>query len=184
MQAHSADREAWMEEAARAYDAQTAAGTLSPLLSLLGRYLIYPRDMESGVRDAIHLLYLQDPQLRLTHHNWGVLEEGDNSLLMLHGPKVMDLEVPLFPHANQLHRERNTRILTRASVLSGGSRPQAREKFCDIFASEDGVLPPRVNRSQAFSNTEEKTEPRFYKAKLNDKRLYRGGEALQEPKNE
>lgn len=118
MQAHAADREGWMQVAARAYDAHTAAVTLSPLLSLLERYLIYPRDVESEVRDAIHLLYLQDPHLRIAHHNWGVLEEGGNSLLMLHGPKVSTLEVPLFPHANQLRRERNTRVLTRASVFS------------------------------------------------------------------
>jgi len=182
VQAHEVNREEWMQEAARAYDAQTAAGTLSPLLSMLGKYLLYARDAESGLRDAIHLLFLQDPHLRLPHHNWRVLEEGDNSLLMLHGPKVMTLEVPLFPHVNPVHRERNTRILTRASIYSGGSRPQPREKFGDLFASEDTVLPSRYNEGHAHHIPEETTEPRLYKAKGSEKRFFRGGETA--PKNE
>lgn len=172
-----------MDEAARAYAAQTAAGTLSPLLSMLGRYLLYSSDPESDLRDAIHLLFLQNPHLRLPHHNWRVLEEGDNSLLILHGPKVMNLEVPLFPHANQLHRERNTRILTRASIHSGGSKPQPREKFGDLFAREDTVLPSRHNNGQARQTQEEATEPRLYKAKGSE-RHFRGGETAREPKNE
>eukprot|EP00796_Vickermania_ingenoplastis_P007181 gene7181-biopygen4663 len=87
------DKAAWEKKVLDTYMAKARSGTLSPLLALIGQYLLFAADAAAGRAALLEILFLQDPSMRLRTHNWCVLDHSDG-MTEIHGPKVEKLEAP------------------------------------------------------------------------------------------
>eukprot|EP00796_Vickermania_ingenoplastis_P007135 gene7135-biopygen4650 len=99
-EAVQSDAEAWEARVRDNYLARAKSGALSPLLTLIGEYLLFAVDKEIGRQHLLEILYMADPSARLAVHNWSILDSVDG-LVETHGPKVESLELPLFPPPHQ-----------------------------------------------------------------------------------
>eukprot|EP00796_Vickermania_ingenoplastis_P003687 gene3687-biopygen2218 len=127
-EAVQSDAEAWEARVRDNYLARAKSGALSPLLTLIGEYLLFAVDKEIGRQHLLEILYMADPSARLAVHNWSILDSVDG-LVETHGPKVESLELPLFPPTNADMAALNARILLLTSEASrkeesfGGGMP-------------------------------------------------------------
>eukprot|EP00796_Vickermania_ingenoplastis_P001992 gene1992-biopygen1628 len=131
------DKAAWERKVLDTYMAKARSGTLSPLLALIGQYLLFAADAEAGRAALLEILFLQDPSMRLRTHNWYVLDHSDG-MTEIHGPKVEKLEAPLFPETDPLLRELNAKILSEVDVKRGGG--PASSILEEMFAPEGDTL--------------------------------------------
>eukprot|EP00796_Vickermania_ingenoplastis_P000317 gene317-biopygen292 len=111
----------WEEKVRSAYMAKAKSGTLSPLLALIGEYLLYSSGKEAGRQSLLEILYLQEPSKRLSIHNWHILDLVSGAT-ETHGPKVERLKMPLFPPRATPSLRRSTR---RSSSWRGRLRAAA-----------------------------------------------------------
>lgn len=115
---------------------------LSPLLALIGQYLLFATDVKVGLRQLVDFLYNKDTELRVQFHNWYLLENAVGSATEQYGPKVNGLEFSLFPTTDCTLMELSAKVLgtiTKNSVSGGSAQPSVSEK---MFASGDSVLLP------------------------------------------
>eukprot|EP00796_Vickermania_ingenoplastis_P011020 gene11020-biopygen8005 len=122
----AANPEDWENNARQTYMAKASNQSLSPLLALIGQYLLFFNDSEDGRRRLVEILFLQDADQRLKIHNWYMLCTAGHGKAVKEGHKVDRLQVPLFPWSDHVLRELNTKMLDAvASVgsLEGGEYP-------------------------------------------------------------
>eukprot|EP00796_Vickermania_ingenoplastis_P006396 gene6396-biopygen4067 len=124
--------------------AKASNQSLSPLLALIGQYLLFFNDSEDGRRRLVEILFLQDADQRLKIHNWYMLCTAGHRKAVKEGHKVDRLQVPMFPWSDHVLRELNTKMLDAvASVgsLEGGEYPLTEaERLKKMFAREESVL--------------------------------------------
>eukprot|EP00796_Vickermania_ingenoplastis_P010514 gene10514-biopygen7479 len=116
----------WEEKVRSAYMAKAKSGILSPLLALIGEYLLYSPDKEAGRQSLLEILYLQEPSKRLSIHNWHILDLVSGAT-ETHGPKVERLKMPLFPPGNAELEALNAKILLLEGEVAGGSASRRAE---------------------------------------------------------
>lgn len=138
------DAEAWEEATRKAFVAKATAGALSPMMVIIGHYLLYSTDLDRGRRHLLNLLIHQEPSRRLPMHNWLVLSEAPDGLEMVEGEKVEKLTVPLFPYLDHHLHELNARILMSAE-LQGGAAPYSGNPR-DMFIDDNAALGTRALR--------------------------------------
>eukprot|EP00796_Vickermania_ingenoplastis_P010629 gene10628-biopygen7590 len=136
----SADEKAWEEDVVATFLAKASGGQLSPLLTIIGQYLLFSADKEVGRRYLLEILFKQPASIRLKVHNWAVLETAPVGTALVMGPKVEHLPVPLFPWQDAKLKELNAKILDLADTCEGGSLAED-DELRKLFAPEDKVLP-------------------------------------------
>lgn len=143
-EAVAADEVAWEENAKAIFMAKAKAGTLSPILSVVGQGLLFFADKDQGRRHLLELFFLQDEEKRMPAHNWFVLSQAAPGTSIQHGDKVKRLSVPLYPFDPQYHdlAEQNAKILEIAATgaLVGGAPKDDLEKVKHLFKMECKTL--------------------------------------------
>lgn len=135
--AYTQDPIAWEKDVTDSFLAKAAAGMLSPLLTIIGQYLLFAKDKQEGRRYLLELLFNQDPDARLKVHNWYVLETAPTGTAVAKGRKVEKLTVPLFPWTDTRLRELNAKIMDAIDSIEGGSGEDTLRK---MFISDEEVL--------------------------------------------
>eukprot|EP00796_Vickermania_ingenoplastis_P005115 gene5115-biopygen10100 len=114
-----ANIEDWETNVRRTYMAKATSKSLSPLLALIGQYLLFFRDNEEGRRRLLEILFLQDADSRLKIHNWFMLSTAGNGHDVRHGHKVetlcanVPMERPCVERAQ--HKDAGRRVRDRGA---------------------------------------------------------------------
>lgn len=133
------DPAAWESDVTNTFLAKAAAGSLSPLLTLIGQYLLFSTDKERGRRHLLEILYKQPASTRLKIHNWAVLTTAPVGTDLVLGEKVEHLSVPLFPWGDVRLQELNAKILDLVDACEGGSLTEDTQ-LRKMFTTDDQVL--------------------------------------------
>jgi len=133
----------------QAYLAKATAGTLSPLMALVGQYLLYTTDYLQGRRWLLNVLFLEDSNSRMKIHNWAVLNTAPKGTDIKEGRKIEHLQVPLFPWGDHKLRELNAKILDMADSMEGAGPADGR--LAQFFIRDDDFL-----RGSVFSGAGQK----------------------------
>eukprot|EP00796_Vickermania_ingenoplastis_P000921 gene920-biopygen761 len=139
-EAVEADPKAWEADVTSTFLAKATSGTLSPLLTLIGQYLLFT-DHEMGRRYLLEILFKQPASTRLSIHNWHILSTAPAGTDITNGPKVQHLTVPLFPWTDHVLREQNAKILDSVDEIAGGSAPKGKKEQGGFFVKDEDVLP-------------------------------------------
>lgn len=115
------DRQAWEKRVRDVFIEKSIAGELSPLLVLIGQYLIFSTDFEAGRRRLLEILFLQPADQRIKIHNWLILASAPKGTNITFGRKVGELSFPLFPFGNSDLEQLNSMILDEPGNLHGGN---------------------------------------------------------------
>lgn len=110
----------WEKKVLDTFKSKCIAKALTPLMAMIGQYLIFYKDVEQGRRELLELLYLQNDKSRLETHNWRVLSFFPPGSDETYGDKIKELNVPLFPPADTDLNCLNTGILNSVGTVAGG----------------------------------------------------------------
>lgn len=135
-----ADQEGWETAARETFISTCKANLASPLIVMLGEFLIMQEDKEDGRRKLIEILLLQDAEERTKIFNWLQLGKGPQGTEMIHGKKVEQLSFPLFSYKHSDLAQRNSQILsgTPAKNSHGGSTDETSVR--GMYLEEGKVL--------------------------------------------
>lgn len=117
-----ADPDAWENKMVDKFISLDIGNELSPLLALIGRYLLFVDNHKYSRRCLPEIMYLQDASARLTIHNWNILASAPEGTDVREGKKEEDLTVPPLPYGNNsslqvLHLEISTTLLFTTRIF-------------------------------------------------------------------
>jgi len=112
------------------FEAAAKVGNLTPLESIIGRYVMY--EGEYGGYLLMCLILRTPPETRLLLHNWSIAGAMSDGKKEAFGAAIASLEVPLFPDVEPFVAL-NQRILTQGSSVSGGGTDT-------LFASREDIF--------------------------------------------
>lgn len=135
-----ANIEAWETMVRNTFMAICKDNRASPLIVMMGEFLIMDPNREEGRRALLDLLIMDDPEERIKDFNTIVMATGPDGIEFTHGTKVTYLPYPLFSFREPDLAQRNARIFAETTVQENQEGSHISQHVRNMYSDEAKVL--------------------------------------------